>query len=83
MLCKVLRRGSGVARLEAVLVRGGSGYFLAAVAPMGWSTGDTLGAWVMALDSVSSSSSSSNSEITWLRRDSGAARNRQRRAEAR
>ena len=38
MLCKVLRRGSGGARLEAVLVRGGSGYFLAAVAPMVWST---------------------------------------------
>ena len=41
MLCKVLRRGSGGARLEAVLVRGGSGYFLAAVAPMVRSTGDT------------------------------------------
>jgi hypothetical protein len=42
MLCKVLRRGSGGARLEAVLVRGGSGYFLAAVAPMVRSTADTL-----------------------------------------
>ena len=50
MLCKVLRRGSGVARLEAVLVRGGSGYFLAAVAPIGWSTGDTK--LSHALDSV-------------------------------